>query len=132
MTERQTFILAHAEARRRSVAAVSSAPDGWAVSVAPPTRNLAQNARLWASLADVARQVVWHGRKLDPESWKCIFSAALKKQDVVPNIDGTGFVVLGPSTSKMTKAEFSELLEIIYAFGAENGVVWSEPVEIAQ
>jgi hypothetical protein len=128
VSERQTFILAHAEARRRAAEAVSSAPDGWAVSVAPPTRNLAQNSRLWASLSDVARQVIWHGRKLDPESWKCIFSAALKKQDVVPNIDGTGFVVLGQSTSKMTKGEFSELLEIIYAFGAERGVVWSEPV----
>jgi hypothetical protein len=39
----------------------------------------------------------------------------------VPGIDG-GFVVLGKSTSKMTKAEMTELQELMAAFGAEQGV----------
>ena len=42
-------------------------------------------------------------------------------------IDG-GFVVCGQRTSKMSKAEFSNLLELIYAFGAEHEVTFSEPV----
>jgi hypothetical protein len=48
-------------------------------------------------------------------------TAALTKQDVVPGIDG-GFVVLGKSTSKMTKGEMSELQTLIEAFGAQQGV----------
>ena len=92
------------------------------VTLETETRSMAQNRRLWAMLDDVARQVVWHGRKLDATSWKNVFSSALKKQDIVPNIDGTGFVVLGISTSKMTVAEMSELQELIEAFGAEHGV----------
>ena len=69
---------------------------------------------------------MWHGRKLDAESWKHIFSSSMKKQDVVPNLDGTGFVVLGLSTSKMTRAEMSDLIEIVHAFGADRGVRFND------
>lgn len=40
------------------------------VEVKPETRSLAQNARLWAMLGDVSKQVNWHGRKLSPTAWK--------------------------------------------------------------
>ena len=85
-----------------------------------------QNALLWAILTDVAQQVEWYGKKLEKEDWKEVFSAAWKQQDVVPGING-GFVVMGVRTSKMTKPEFGELIEIIYAFGAEKSVMWSDP-----
>ena len=128
---RQTYIMAHDTARQRAIEAVKAAPAGYAVVVSPPTRSLDQNARLWASLGDISKQVVWHGRKLDSESWKHVFSSSLKKLDVVPNIESTGFVALGLSTSRMTKAELSELLELVYAFGAERDVQWSEPMQAA-
>ena len=89
-------------------------------------RSLAQNSRLWPMLTDVSRQVDWYGRKLNPWAWKDIFTAALKRQDVVPGIDG-GFVVLGEHTSRMSKKELSELLELMFAFGANHGIVWSDP-----
>jgi len=108
--------------RRRAMQAVADAPVGFAVTVAEPTRNLEQNALLWAMLSEVSAQVVWHGRKLDAEDWKHIFTASLKRMDVVPNLEGTGFVALGLSTSKMSKREFSDLLELINAFCAERGV----------
>ena len=90
------------------------------------TRSLEQNAKLWACLTDVSQQVNWHGRKLSPESWKCVFSASLKAQDVLPNIDGTGFVVMAQSTSNMTIKEMVDLIELIHAFGAQNNVVFRE------
>ncbi|EPY4328973.1 recombination protein NinB [Klebsiella variicola] len=96
------------------------------VTIQEKSRSLDQNRRLWATLRDISEQVNWHGRKLDSESWKCIFTAALKKQDVVPNLANDGFVVLGQSTSKMRVSEFSDLLELINSFGAERGVKWSE------
>ena len=96
------------------------------VEVKPETRSLEQNARLWAMLTDIARQVDWYGRKLTPEEWKHVFTAALSKQDVVPGIDG-GFVVLGKSTSKMTKSEMNELQTLMEAFGAEEGVRFTAP-----
>lgn len=101
------------------------------VTIQDRTRSLQQNKMLWSCLGDVSRQVNWHGRWLDAESWKCIFTAALKQQDVVPNLAGNGFVVIGQSTSKMRVGEFAELLELIQAFGAEMDVKWSDEARLA-
>lgn len=92
------------------------------VEVREETRSLAQNARLWAMLTEISRQVDWYGQKLTPEDWKHVFTAALKKTRAVPGIDG-GIVVLGQSTSRMTKAEMSELQTLMEAFAAERGIV---------
>lgn len=121
------FILSHDIARQRAEAAIRTAPEGYVVKISEPTRSLDQNARLWAMLGDVSAQVVWHGRKLDSESWKHVFTSSLKRMDVVPNLEGTGFVALGLSTSRMSKRELSDIMELIAAFGAEHGVQWSEP-----
>jgi len=88
-------------------------------------RNLEQNAALWAHLSEISRQVVWYGNKLTAEEWKIVFTAALKKSKIVPDLDGSGFVSIGASTSKMTVREFSELLELIMAFGSEHNVKFS-------
>lgn len=99
------------------------------VELKEATRSLEQNSRMWAMLTDVSKQVDWYGRKLTPEEWKHVFSASLKKQDVVPGLDG-GFVVLGLSTSKMTIREMGELMELMEAFGAQRGVRFSCPEEV--
>jgi hypothetical protein len=102
-----------------------AAPDGFVVTISEPTRTLEQNALMWPLLQEVSRQVDWYGQKLTDEEWKDVFSASLKKQKVVPGLDG-GFVVCGQRTSKMSKKEFSELIELIYAFGAQKGVKFSD------
>ena len=89
------------------------------------TRSLEQNRMLWATLGEIANQVNWYGQKLTAEEWKWVLSASLKKQRAVPGIDG-GFVVLGQSTSKMTIAEMSEMIELAVAFGAQQGVVFND------
>jgi hypothetical protein len=124
---RQIFILNSPYARRKAQEALHAAGDDWVVQVSPPKRSTAQNALMWALLGDVASQVVWHGQKLTPENWKDILTASLKRQEVVPGIGG-GFVVLGTSTRRMAKLEMNELIELIYAFGAQHGVVFSEYV----
>ena len=119
------FRLVHAEARKRACAAIMSAPDGYIVRIAEPTRTLEANALLWVLLAEVSSQVDWYGQKLTDEEWKDVFSASLKKQKVVPALDG-GFVVCGQRTSKMTKSDFADLIEVIYAFGASKGVNFND------
>lgn len=122
---KQIFSLVHAEARRRAVESVRLAPEGYVVRVSPPTRSLEQNALLWSRLSDLADQVNWHGRKLSAEDWKHVATASLRQMVVVPNIEGTGFVALGMSTSSMTKQEFADLLALVEAFGAERQVRWT-------
>lgn len=121
---KQTFILVHQEARRRARNAVDAACDGFVVTIAPATRSIEQNALMWSCFTDIARDVIWHGQRLTPEDFKCMLTASLKQQRVVPGVEG-GFVVLGQSTSRMSKAELSELVELAHAFGSEKGVKWS-------
>lgn len=54
MSEKRLFVLAHPEARRRAMACVAEAPDGYRVSVEPPRRDLAINAALHAALCEIA------------------------------------------------------------------------------
>jgi len=96
------------------------------VEVKEKTRSTEQNARMWALLTDVSRQVDWYGQKLTAEEWKDVFSASLKKQKAVPGLDG-GFVILGQRTSKMSIREMGELMELIEAFGAQKGVRFTAP-----
>ena len=129
---KQRFFIRSADIKRNAARFVFDLPvdadKPLVVDIKPMTRSIEQNAKLWATLAEVAEQVEWYGRKLEAESWKHIFSAALKKQDVVPNLDGTGFVVLGLSTSKMSVAEMRDMLELINAFCAERGVKLNDKV----
>lgn len=127
---KQQFILLNDAIRHNAIVAINAllvGPDvaPMVVEIKPLTRTIDQNSKLWACLADVSKQVVWHGRKLSSEEWKHVFTASLKKQEVVVGIDG-GFVVLGQSTSNMSKNELADLIMLIYAFGAEHGVMFGE------
>lgn len=123
---KQIFQLSHELARKNAANAVIKAPEGFIVEIKPRTRSLDQNACLWALLTELSKKMQWpvDGQMvyLKPEEWKHILSAGLKRhQRVAMGIEG-GFVVLGQSTSKMTKAEMSELLELIHAFAADRGI----------
>ena len=96
------------------------------------TRSLAMNRKMWACLGDVSKQVEWpiNGRMqlMSTDDWKDVLTASLRTDNrVTQGVDG-GFVVLGQRTSKMTIKQMSDLIEVIYAFGARHGVKWSEPV----
>lgn len=84
------------------------------------------NAKLWAMCTDISNQLEWYGQKLTPEHWKELLSHEWNAQMIVPAI-GSGFCAIGVRTSKLTKREFSELIEIIYMFGADKQIKWSEP-----
>jgi hypothetical protein len=122
---KQRYIMSHELARQRAIDAVRNAPAGYVIEVREPTRTLDQNALLWPLLTEVSRQVDWYGQKLTEDEWKDVFTAGLRKQKAVPGIDG-GFVMVGSKTSRMNKREFSDLVELIYAFGAERGVKFQE------
>lgn len=127
--EKMNFLLRDDRIRRNCIEAIQQLPSSpdkpLQITIQEDTRSLAQNRMLWSCLHDISQQVVWYGRKMDAESWKHVFSAALKQQETVPGING-GFVVLGQSTSKMRVSEMRDLITIIHAFGAEQNVRFSD------
>lgn len=126
MSRAQLTLCSRAE-RERAIRWIEQAPTGTRVTFKDSKRSLAMNDKLWAMLTEVATQLDWHGQRLAPDSWKLLFMDALNREmRLVPNLDGTGFVNLGRSSSKLSKAEFSNLLDLIGEFGARNGVVFHD------
>lgn len=114
--------------------AAELAPHGAVEVIVRPVksrRTLEQNAKLWAMLGDIARQVEWSvngvRQLLDAEDWKNIMTATVRQEvRMAEGING-GFVLLGQSTKRMTVGELGELIEFMYSFGAERGVTWTDP-----
>ena len=106
---------------------ISAAPYGTRVEIKAARRSLPQNDRMWAMLTEVARQAKWHGVRLRPDDWKIIFLDALKRETrTVPNLDNSGFVQLERSSSDLSKQEMSDMMELMAAWGAANGVTFRD------
>ncbi len=125
----RALLVLHDDAiRARALDWVKRAPPETRVTFQGPRRSLDQNSRFWAMLTDVSRQKEHCGRKYAPEQWKVLFLSALgREMQFAPSLDGTGFVPLGQSSSSLSVAEMSDLMEFMSAWGAENGIEWSEP-----
>ncbi len=124
---RALITLATEQDRLRAAKWATQAPAGTRVEFKAPKRSLPQNDKMWAALTDVATQLPWHGVKLSPDDWKLIFLDALKRElRTVLNIEGNGMVNLGRSSSDLTKAEMTDMIELIHQFGANHGVVFHD------
>lgn len=124
---KRVFILAHAEARSRALQAVQDAPEGYAITVSEPNRNLNQNAAQWPILQAFADQMQWpvNGRMvwLTADEWKDILTAAFERETVrvAMGLDG-GMVMLGSRTSEFSKKRFGEWLEFLHATAADREI----------
>lgn len=113
------------------IACVKVAPVGTTFEVRPKRRSTDQNSLMWSLLGQISRQVDWYGQKLSSEDWKDVLTASMRRTRVVPGIDQGTFVPLGMRTSQMSKAELSDLLELMIAFGTEKGVKFREFEDVA-
>ncbi len=99
--------------------------------VAEPTkRSKPQNAKMHALIGRlIASGFQWHERSLDKTEWKILFSAKLFGQEVMPNLENTGFVAIGYHTSEMSEEEASMMIELILYFCAEHQINLGPEVE---
>lgn len=97
------------------------------MSIRKETRSVKQNRVMWSCLKDISRDVTWFGKKMTDKGWKSFITAHLSGQELVPNMDGTGFIAIneGSSTSDMTIKEMIAVIDLCHAFGSEKGVKWS-------
>lgn len=130
---RATLVISNDLVRQKAINWLCSKnlPWGTRLEFKAPKRSLPQNDKMWAMLTEVADQARYHGVKLACDDWKLIFLDGLKRakqQELrfVPNLDGTGFVNLSTSSSDLSKDEMGELIELIHAWGAQNGVTFAD------
>lgn len=97
---------------------------GMVMEVRDGKRSDAQNAALWSLLGQIVKQRPEHnGVQMDAETYKALFMHALGREvRFVPTLDGTSMLPLGLRSSKLTKSEFSDLLEMILAWTAQHGL----------
>lgn len=127
---RALLILNSTADRVKASSWVAKAPPGTRVEFKRAKRTTDQNAKMWAALTDVSEQQTHYGLKLKPDAWKLLFLDALKREvRAIPNLDGTGFIDLGRSSSDLSVSEMADLIEVIQAWGAEHGVVFHEAQE---
>jgi hypothetical protein len=82
---------------------------------------------MWSLLTQVSKQKQHMGKNYTTTQWKALFMHALGQEvDFIPSLDGTTFIPLGYQSSELTKAEMTNLIEFIFSWGAQNGVVFRE------
>jgi hypothetical protein len=124
----QTVWLRGEHQRRLAHQLIDIAPQDAVVKISAPKRSEDQNAKMWAMLSDISRSAP-EDRHHIPEVWKCIFMAALGHEVMLTmGLNNQPFPI-GFKTSKLNKAQMSDLIEFIYAYGAQNNVKWSEKYE---
>ena len=93
------------------------------VEVRDVTRTDEQNRLLWPLLTAFQDQATLTGKRFNKGQWKSVFMQALgHPQDMLPTLDESTWFAAGLRSSKLTKPEFSALLELIQAEAAMRGV----------
>ena len=144
MSERRVFRLVHDLARQNAHKAIDAAPDGFMVVVSEPEKRRVQEEKYHAMIADIARDCAFMGKKWDRETWKRLLLDAYVRvarsiayaegmadpfpdqSQVIPALDGHGFVQLGVQSRSFKVKQASDFIEYLYAYGSEQGVRWSD------
>ena len=123
--EKRLYRLVHAEARRRAATDCHTAPDGFVVTVAAPSRTLDQNAAQWPYLEGFAqqRQICINGEmvKGTRDDWKDVLSGCYAGETRMAVFDGR-VIMLPQRTSKMGKKVFSDWMEFLVSMAAQSDV----------
>jgi hypothetical protein len=119
---RELFLLNQPADRERAAVRVFKAPLGSSLELKDrPGRSAHDNAKMWALLTSLSKQLVWHGSYYPPEDWRCFFVHAVKGGRWMPAEKG-GMVPLVGSTSDLSVAEHHKLVAEIKAFAERHGV----------
>lgn len=100
------------------------------VEIKEESRTVMQNAKLHALLRDIAKQLKYDGRKLSIHQWKNLLVsghavATNEDTEIIQGIEGE-LVSIREETSRMSVKRFNSLIEYVYAWATENGVIFSE------
>lgn len=127
---RELFTVKNSQEREKIIRLVRDCPWKTRVMFIEPQRTPEQNNRLWLMLDCISEQVLWYGQRYLDSEWKDYFMHALRGEKWMPLEEG-GMIPIGRSTSKLSVAEFGELMEVMEAFAARHSVFfpWTEKMD---
>ena len=107
-------------------AAIKKAGGGkpWTLELRERTRTDDQNDALHGLIDQILKQRPVHrGVRMDKARYKAVFMQALgHEMTMLPTLEGDGFFPMGLSTSRLTVGEFANLMELILAWCAREGI----------
>lgn len=122
----QTVILHSPKNKEQAKQVIEAAPADAVMTVRPASRTNDQNALLWSILSEISRAKP-QGRTHTSEVWKCLFMHACGHAvQFETGLNGQPFPT-GFRSSRLSKEQFSELIEFIYSWCAEQGVILTDP-----
>lgn len=137
--DKKVFKLVHSQAKQGAIACINSPDyDGFVLTLQPPCRSLDQNSKLHACLSEISRQVKFQGGKLSSDDTKRLLLDAFcrvrqaegnplsNSGRLVPSLDGSGVVQLGLQSRSLSRADASEFIEYLIAWGVDQGVKFSD------
>ncbi|WP_273840335.1 recombination protein NinB [Providencia rettgeri] len=136
----KTYYLSSKNIRQNAIEAIQNLPidsaKPYEVKLSEPKRTKAQNDRMWATLTDLSKQVMWQGQRYDKEDWKDLITVLNrqvngKAQRSAVSLGsamglGGGIVYFGERTSKMKVRQIADVIECAHWFGSQNGVKFTD------
>jgi len=108
---------------------IADAPQGHVMKLGAETRRDAQNRKLWPMLQDLRNQVPPMGNRALDDIKLQFLNALGVEMRFLPTLENEGAFPVGLRSSTLTVAQFAGLIELIYEYGARNGVRWTERIE---
>jgi hypothetical protein len=125
MTDRRTIKITGEKQRRYAMECVLQSPLGHCVAIGEETRSQEQNRLMWPLIADIQAQVP-EAATFAADDMKLRFLHALGQElRFLPELEGAGMFPVGQRSSTLSKAQFTALIELMFAYGAKHGVRWS-------
>lgn len=130
---RAVLILGSKAMRDKAAAWIANAPVNTRIEFREPKRSLPQNDRMWAMLTDITKQRPFHnGVKMTADLWKAVFMQALgSEMTMLPTLHGDGFFPIGHRSSELSKAEMTDLIDLMHAWGAAHEIVFHDDARAA-
>ncbi len=112
---------------------------GLDITVAKESKTRLQEQRYHAMMNDISKQVEFDGRRFISKVWKvklkdqfehdliAMGTPLSKPGSVTMSIDGCRVVQIPPESKEFRKAEASDFIEFLFAFGADHSISWSDP-----
>ena len=123
---KRTFTITGRRVCEHAIAAIRTAPLGYRVTLEEPSRSREQNDALHPRVREIAKTVQFGGEWLNEYEWRTLLvsgwmKATGKDPRVVQGLEGEP-VALRISSRRLSKVEFSELLEWVDAWAASHGI----------
>lgn len=124
MVDKAIIVIRNQQDRGRASRWVDQAKPGTIVEFRKQGRSLNQNDAVHGLIRQIIKQRPLHnGIPMDVPLWKAAFMQAIGEEvRFIPTLDGTSVFPVGLSTKDLPKERFSELIEFILCWCAQEGL----------